>query len=93
MRKSIAGSMESMDCMVSVFERPSGTGITLSIGGSGSELFHSAIVNTVNRTLSAFNIQDIEVHIQDCGALEPVLSARLETALLRYSAASDEREP
>lgn len=88
----MAGSLESMDCLVSVSERPLGSGTALNVEGNGAELFRSAITSTVSQTLAAFNVRDVEVRIQDQGALEPVLSARLETALIRYLAAADERK-
>lgn len=89
----MAGSLESMDCLVSVSERPLGSGLVFNIEGNGAELFRSSVTGTVNQALALFNVRDVEVCIRDQGALEPVLSARLETALIRYLAAADEREP
>ncbi|MDR1875489.1 MAG: citrate lyase acyl carrier protein [Synergistaceae bacterium] len=78
----MAGTPESMDCVIVVEERPRGSGVSLTI--SGGERFRAAITDTVMGMLERFGLTDVDVHVQDNGARDVVLSARLEAAFVRY---------
>lgn len=81
-----AGTLESSDCLVTV--RP-GSGITLEYSGGSAFLFRSRTEAIVREVLQSSGVTDVAVTIQDQGALEPTLRARIETALSRASLEED----
>jgi citrate lyase subunit gamma (acyl carrier protein) len=83
MRTGSAGTLESMDCQVTVTEAAPGTGIVVRIAGGSAARFSGAMERTVREALSAAGVSDAEVDVQDNGALDPVLSARVQAATLR----------
>lgn len=83
MDTAIAGTMESMDCMVTVTEAPCGSGIAIEIEGSNVKRFRAAMEKTVRETLASLGAGDISVKVDDHGALDVTLAARVETAVKR----------
>jgi citrate lyase subunit gamma (acyl carrier protein) len=83
MRTGSAGTLESMDCLVTVTEATPGAGIAVRIAGGSAARFSGAMGRTVREALSAAGVSDAEVNVQDNGALDPVLSARVQAAVLR----------
>lgn len=81
MERAHAGTLESMDCIVTVTERESGSGNAVSITGSGSARFKTAMEKKICEVLAASGASDLEVAVQDNGAIDLVLGARLEAAL------------
>ena len=84
MKTAMAGTLESMDCLVTVTEAAPGSGITLNLEGSSVARFRSSMEKTIGNLLNSMNVKDMDVKIQDHGALDIVLEARVETALKRY---------
>ncbi|MEG1798599.1 MAG: citrate lyase acyl carrier protein [Synergistaceae bacterium] len=87
MKTAQAGTLESMDCLVTVTEAAAGAGITTAITGSSAARFKTAMTKKINETLAEMNIKDIEVLVQDNGALDIVLGARIEAAVKRLGGA------
>ena len=84
MKTSSAGTLESMDCLVTVSEAAPGSGIALEMEGSSGSRFRSAMEKTVRETLNRLGAADLSVSINDHGALDVVIEARVETAVRRF---------
>lgn len=76
-----------MDCLVTVTEAAAGVGVKLEMSGASVARFKSAMEKKVKETLAALGVSDIEVSVQDNGALDIVLGARVEAAVKRLEAA------
>ena len=83
-RPACAGTMESSDAYVEV--TPADT-LSVEIESAVFERFGDEIRASVNELLSQFAVEGAEVRINDRGALDCVIRARLETALRRGSEA------
>ncbi len=83
MKTAQAGTVESMDCLVTVSEAEPGTGLVLNLAGSSVARFSKAMEKAVRETLEGLGIRDLAVSVQDNGALDLVLKARLEAAVAR----------
>ena len=83
MRTAQAGTVESMDCLVTVSEAGPGTGISLTLAGASVARFSKAMDKAVRDTLDNLEITDMTVSVQDNGALDLVLKARVEAAVAR----------
>ena len=78
MKTSQAGTLESMDCLVTLTEAPSGAGIKIEITGASAARFKSAMEKKITDTLCELGTKDIEVRVLDI-----VLGARVEAAYKR----------
>lgn len=76
-----AGTLESMDCLVSI------TGAdarAIEISGSGAVRFKSVIEKKIGGVLDELGAQPVKVSVQDNGAIDVVLGARVEAAYRRF---------
>lgn len=80
-KKATAGSLESSD--VQVLVEPNESGIELEIESVVFNQFGQEIEKVVRELLDDFNVSNIKIHINDKGAVDYVIKARLETALRR----------
>ena len=80
MKIGVAGSLESNDALVTVKQ---GEGISLSIKSIVYDFFKDQIEAVVRNTLAELKIENITVEIEDKGALDYTIRARLMTALER----------
>ncbi|OUO93180.1 citrate lyase acyl carrier protein [Cloacibacillus sp. An23] len=87
MKTSQAGTLESMDCLVTLEEAPSGAGVSIEITGASAARFKSAMEKKITETLAALEAKDLKVTVQDNGALDIVLGARVEAAYKRLKGA------
>ena len=87
MKTAQAGTLESMDCLVTLTEAEQGAGRKIEITGASAVRFKSAMTKKINETLDEFGVKDIEVAVQDNGALDVVLGSRVEAAIGRLEAA------
>ena len=83
MNTAQAGTLESMDCLVTVSEAAQGDGVKIQIAGSSAARFSSALENKVYEVIASMGVYDIDFSIQDNGALDIVLGARVEAAVKR----------
>ena len=81
MKRSSAGTMESSDAYVEV--EPGQDGLNIQLESVVLAQFGDAIDRTVREVLTEQGITDANVRVVDRGALECVLRARVETAVLR----------
>ena len=79
-----AGTLESSDVMVTV--KPAETpGLTIHVHSVVLTTFGDQIRATAEEVLSAFGIRDAEVFLEDKGAIDCVIRARMEAAICRAS--------
>lgn len=79
---ALAGSLESNDVLVIL--RPSKTGtLDVSLESIVEKQFAESLKNIVTETINKHGITAGEINIQDRGALDFVIRARLETAIDR----------
>ena len=76
-----AGTMESSDVYVEI--EPCDDGINIEIESVVQKQFGERIKRAVNETLAEKDIKNAVVRVIDRGALECVIRARVETAVLR----------
>lgn len=81
MKTTYAGTLESMDCIVTATRRASGSGNLISITGSGSVRFKTAIERKIDEVLTMLGAADLDINVQDNGAIDLVLGARVEAAV------------
>jgi citrate lyase subunit gamma (acyl carrier protein) len=79
-----AGTLESMDCLVVVAD--SGAGRVIELSGGAVVRFKASMEKKINDTLDALGAgKRIRISVQDNGALDVVLGARVEAAYKRYA--------
>lgn len=83
-RPAVAGTLESGDVMVRIAPLDS-QAIALHINSSVEKQFGPAIRATVHEILTRHQVRGVEIVIDDKGALDCILRARLETLLARAS--------
>ena len=77
---AVAGTLESNDAFVEISP---GQGIMLAIESPVLDRYGEAIERAVRETLARFAVTGASVRVTDRGALDCVLRARTETAILR----------
>ncbi len=82
-KNSVAGSLESSDVLVTVGSRGGGGKTNSTWRASSSNSSGRVSASVVEEVVAASGIKGAAVRIQDRGALECTLRARLETALER----------
>ena len=80
-KKATAGTMESSDVYVEI--APGEGNIDVQVESVVKAQFGDAIYKTVLDVLRELNVSSANVRIMDQGALECVIRARVETAVLR----------
>ena len=79
-RNAVAGTMESSDVYVEI---EPGAGIDIQLESVVKAQFGDSIVQVVQEVLSDWGVENATVRLVDRGALECVIRARVETAVLR----------
>ena len=80
-KPSMAGSMESSDCMVTV--RPGESGIKIDLQSDVEMMFGASILETTRQSLAELGVERAQISIVDRGALDCVIRARVQCAALR----------
>ena len=80
-KNASAGTMESSDVYVEI--EPAADGVTVELESVVKLQFGEAIETVVRDVLAENGVENAAVRIHDRGALECVIRARVETALLR----------
>lgn len=80
-RSASAGTMESSDAYVEI--EPGTQGVQLQLESVVAQQFGDAIRAVVREVLEEQGVESANVRVVDRGALECVLRARVETAVLR----------
>ena len=81
-KQASAGTLESSDVMVTL--KPAcEPGIQISISSKLAYQYGESMEKTVREVMHEFDITDALVELEDKGALDCVIRARVETAVLR----------
>lgn len=80
MRNASAGTMESSDAYVEV---EPGTGLSIALESVVANQFGDEIRAVVREVLTECGVENANVRVVDRGALECVIRARVETAVMR----------
>ena len=81
-RTATAGNAEKSDALVTVSPNPAG-GLSIQVKSVVKAFYEDAILAAARETAQAMGVTDARIDLDDCGALDYVLRARVETALLR----------
>ena len=81
MQRATAGTLESSDVFVTV--EPANQGLDIHIESVVMKQFGDDILAATKDVLDEFDVADAKVTVVDRGALECVLRARVECAVLR----------
>lgn len=87
MRSFTTGSLSSSDCLITVTEHDSKV---IDIESIVYDAFHTQIEAVINAVLKEENMTNIHVVIQDKGALDYTIKARLKSAITRLKEAKHE---
>jgi len=79
--QAMAGSLESSDVLVSVF--PADGDMQIEIQSVVYDQFGKELEEMVLDVLKQFNVDNVKITLNDRGALECTVRARVETALKR----------
>ena len=80
-KPAAAGTMESSDVYVEV--EPGTQGLQLHLESVVAQQFGQSILETVREVFAENGVENANVRIVDRGALDCVIRARVETAILR----------
>lgn len=80
MKFAVAGSLESNDCLITVYESNTRK---IKLDSIVYDQFSTQILKVVNEVLDKLEINNVYVDIVDKGALDYTIKARLTTALKR----------
>ncbi len=81
-KPAVAGTLESSDVQIMIRPNP-GQGIQIDLKSDVKALFGDAIEATVRAVLDEFEVKDAIVEINDKGALDFAIRARMECAVCR----------
>ena len=83
-----AGTIDKCDCLVTVSK---GDGdIEINLSSKVLYQYGDSIKNTILQTLKKLHINDVTVDVEDMGAFEYVIVARLEAAIYRSQKQMDQ---
>ena len=80
-KNAVAGTLESSDVFVTL--EPRDEGLEIEIDSVVKNQFGDAILRTVEDVLAELDVQNAKLSIVDRGALDCVIRARVETAVMR----------
>lgn len=81
-KPAVAGTLESSDVQIVLRPNP-GQGIQINLQSDVKALFGQAIEDTVREVLKEFSVKDALVDVNDKGALDFAIRARMECAICR----------
>lgn len=81
LRSASAGTLESSDVYVEI--APADNGIEIELNSVVQAQFGEEILAVVREVLADCGVENARVSVQDRGALDCVIRARVETAVLR----------
>ena len=83
---AVAGTLESNDILVTISTTSSSGGSANSVSLSSIVInqFGPAIRAVIDQCLEVSGLSGVEVTVQDKGALECTIKARMDTAIARY---------
>ena len=87
-KDAIAGTLESSDVLVKISPSTDGT-LTLHVQSEVIKQFGKQIRASVMQTLDALKVQAATVVVSDKGALDCIIRARVQAAVLRAAGARE----
>ncbi|HME21147.1 MAG TPA: citrate lyase acyl carrier protein [Acetobacteraceae bacterium] len=87
-KEAIAGTLESSDVLVKVLPSQDGS-LTLHVQSEVIKQFGKQIRASVMQTLDALSVQAATVVVSDKGALDCIIRARVQAAVLRAAGAQE----
>ncbi len=84
-KKSQAGSFESSDILILIEPTEANEGRIVEIDSAVQKEFGDKISLLITEILDHYEVADVHLVVKDKGAIEPVIRARMETALKRAS--------
>ena len=81
LKTAAAGTMESSDAYVEI--EPGKGQLNISVESVVKKQFGDKIIESVKNVLDEYRVADANVRVVDRGALDCVIRARVETAILR----------
>ena len=82
MKVGMCGTMESNDCLVTIKGNDLNENI-VNIESIVDDFYHEEILSCVNSVLKEFKLKGVTVDINDKGALDFTIKARVKTAIER----------
>ncbi|WP_319534958.1 citrate lyase acyl carrier protein [uncultured Vibrio sp.] len=79
---AFAGTLESSDLQVRIAPNPEGV-IDIALDSSVQKQFGTAIESLVREVLSSMGVESAQLEIEDKGALDCVIKARVQAAVMR----------
>ncbi len=86
-KPAMAGTLESSDVQITLRPNP-GQGIQINLQSDVKAMFGYAIEATVRAVLEEFDVKDALVDVNDKGALDFAIRARMECAVCRAAEVS-----
>jgi len=80
MKKGIAGSLQSSDCLVTVIESKE---LNIEVISTVGAFFQDQIEMVVNKTLKSLKQMNVSIKVEDRGALDQTIEARVRSAVER----------
>ncbi|WP_425538393.1 citrate lyase acyl carrier protein [Microaceticoccus formicicus] len=81
MKESVSGTLQSNDCLVRVL--PGTEGVDLNLSSSVMKQFGDQIEKVIMETLIEMKVENCKIIVEDRGALDCTIKARVETAVNR----------
>lgn len=81
LKGAVSGTLESCDAMVRI--EPGENGLEIEIESVVLNRYGKHILNVVKETLEHMDISNAHVNVQDRGALDCTLRARVQSAVIR----------
>lgn len=82
-RKAQAGSFESSDILILAEPVNKGEGRKIELDSDVDLQYGERILALINSILDDYHVNDIHLIVNDKGAIEPVICARMETVMQR----------
>ena len=86
---AVAGTLESNDILITISSSAGGSANSVSLSSIVINQFGPAIRAVIDQCLEKSGLSGVEVSVQDKGALECTIKARMETAIARYKEKCD----
>lgn len=80
-KRAVAGTLESSDVFVEI--EPNSAGVRIEIESVVENQFGESILNSAREVLAEQGVESAYLKITDRGALDCVIRARVETAIVR----------
>lgn len=83
-KNAFAGTLESSDAFVQI-EKTDENGIQIELDSSVEEIYGDDIRALISNVVQKIGVENVLVKVQDKGAFDFVIEARVKTAILRAS--------